>query len=144
LEAADIARGCCSWPHAGEAEPVRIEKGRYTAGRSYPWTVKMAIGLVNHRYLYAVDAGFGPFFLEFCSYFPYNAKGPQRQTSGQAAGRAGGDRVHGARQCLRGVRRPADVDRVQAICDSLGRAQSDALLREWLVRVPHPFPRSPG
>ena len=24
--------------------------------------------------MYAVDADFGPFFLKFCSYFPYNAK----------------------------------------------------------------------
>ena len=24
--------------------------------------------------LYAVDDDFGPFFLKFCSYFPYNAK----------------------------------------------------------------------
>jgi hypothetical protein len=31
-------------------------------------------GMVNHFYVYAVDADFGPFFLKFCSYFPYNAK----------------------------------------------------------------------
>jgi len=30
--------------------------------------------LVNRYYIYAVDADFGPFFLKFCSHFPYNAK----------------------------------------------------------------------
>jgi hypothetical protein len=30
--------------------------------------------VVNHFYFYCVDADFGPFFLKFCSYFPYNAK----------------------------------------------------------------------
>jgi hypothetical protein len=30
--------------------------------------------MVNHYYVYAVDRDFGPFFLKFCSYFPFNAK----------------------------------------------------------------------
>ena len=30
--------------------------------------------MVNHFYFYCVDDDFGPFFLKFCSYFPYNAK----------------------------------------------------------------------
>src|SRR6266508_2950876 len=30
--------------------------------------------MVNHYYFYCLDADFGPFFLKFCSYFPYNAK----------------------------------------------------------------------
>ena len=30
--------------------------------------------LVNHFYFYAVDRDFGPFFLKFGTYFPYNAK----------------------------------------------------------------------
>jgi len=30
--------------------------------------------MVNHFYFYCVDADFGPFFLKFCSYFPFNAK----------------------------------------------------------------------
>jgi len=51
----------------------RTEKRRDEQGRSYPWIVKTT-GLVNHFYVYAVDADFGPFFLKFCSYFPYNAK----------------------------------------------------------------------
>ena len=51
----------------------RTEKRRDANGDSYPWIVKTT-GLVNHFYFYCVDDDFGPFFLKFCSYFPYNAK----------------------------------------------------------------------
>lgn len=44
--------------------------GRDANGDSYPWIVKTA-EVVNHFYVYAVDAEFGPFFLKFCSYFPF-------------------------------------------------------------------------
>ena len=30
--------------------------------------------IVNHYYFYGIDEDFGPFFLKFCTYFPYNAK----------------------------------------------------------------------
>jgi hypothetical protein len=30
--------------------------------------------MVNHFYVYCVDWDFGPFFLKFSTYFPYNAK----------------------------------------------------------------------
>ena len=41
--------------------------------RSYAWIVK-STALVNHYYFYCLDRDFGPFFLKFYSYFPYNAK----------------------------------------------------------------------
>src|SRR5204862_5091285 len=42
-------------------------------GKPYPWIVR-STAMVNHYYFYCVDRDFGPFFLKFCSYFPYNAK----------------------------------------------------------------------
>ena len=33
-----------------------------------------ATAVVNHYYFYGVDDDFGPFFLKFCSYFPYTAR----------------------------------------------------------------------
>ncbi|MGH3873264.1 MAG: hypothetical protein ACRDSR_17425, partial [Pseudonocardiaceae bacterium] len=51
----------------------RTEKRRNAEGVAYPWIVKTT-GVVNHFYVYAVDGDFGPFFLKFCSYFPYNAR----------------------------------------------------------------------
>src|SRR6266436_3077145 len=60
---------------AQEKTPVfRTEKRRSpTTGRPYPWIVK-STAMVNHYYVYAVDRDFGPFFLKFCTYFPFNAK----------------------------------------------------------------------
>src|SRR5258705_9192045 len=60
---------------AQEKAPVfRTEKRRSPmTGRPYPWIVR-STAMVNHYYIYAVDRDFGPFFLKFCTYFPFNAK----------------------------------------------------------------------
>jgi hypothetical protein len=42
-------------------------------GGSYAWLVR-SWAFVNYFYFYCVDADFGPFFLKFCSYFPFTAK----------------------------------------------------------------------
>jgi hypothetical protein len=114
----------------------RTERRRDTRGDSYPWIVKTT-GVVNQFYVYAVDADFGPFFLKFCSYFPYNAKlcingheWAKRQAT--KAGIAHTALDNGFATC-------EDPAAVQAICDSLGPEQIDALLRKWLARLPHPF-----
>jgi hypothetical protein len=60
---------------AQEKTPVfRAEKRRNpVTGHTYPWIVRSS-AMVNHFYCYCRDREFGPFFLKFCSYFPYNAK----------------------------------------------------------------------
>jgi hypothetical protein len=114
----------------------RTERRRDAAGESYPWIVR-ATGVVNQFYVYAVDEDFGPFFLKFCSYFPYNAKlclngheWAKRQAA--KAGIAHTALDNGFATC-------ADPAAVQAICDRLGPEQIDGLLRKWLARLPHPF-----
>ena len=114
----------------------RTEKRRDGEGRSYPWIVKTS-GVVNQWYFYCVDDDFGPFFLKFCSYFPYNAKlclngnhWAQRQAAKAGIGFETLDNGFAA------VDDPAGL---QAICASLGPDQIDALLRKWLARLPHPF-----
>ena len=94
-------------------------------------------GVVNQFYVYAVDADFGPFFLKFCSYFPYNAKlclngheWAKRQAAKAGIGFTALD--NGFATC-------ADPAAVQAICDRLDPQQIDALLRKWLAILPHPF-----
>jgi hypothetical protein len=42
-------------------------------GKSYAFIVRTT-AMVNYYYFYGVDGDFGPFFLKFCSYFPYTAK----------------------------------------------------------------------
>ena len=57
-----------------KARVMRTERrcSRFTGG-TYPWIVE-STAMVNHYYFYCVDEDFGPFFLKFCSYFPYNGK----------------------------------------------------------------------
>jgi hypothetical protein len=117
----------------------RTERRRDSNGESYPWIVK-ATGVVNQFYVYAVDADFGPFFLKFCSYFPYNAKlclngheWAKRQAAKAGIGFTALDNGFAS------LDDPADAARVQAICDRLGPEQIDALLRKWLAILPHPF-----
>ena len=57
-----------------KAKVVRTERRHDPAtGDTYPW-LAASTAMVNQFYFYAVDDDFGPFFLKFCSYFPYNAK----------------------------------------------------------------------
>jgi hypothetical protein len=114
----------------------RTERRRDAAGKSYPWITRAA-GVINQWYFYCVDADFGPFFLKFSSYFPYNAKlcingnhWAQRQ-----AARAG----IGFQELDNGFAAVDDPAALQRICDGLGPEQIDALLRKWLARLPHPF-----
>lgn len=51
----------------------RTERRRSPHGGTYPWIVR-STALVNQWYIYIRDRDFGPFFLKFSSYFPYNAK----------------------------------------------------------------------
>jgi hypothetical protein len=118
----------------------RTEKRRNPeTGRPYPWLVR-ATALVNHYYIYAVDRDFGPFFLKFCAYFPYNAKlclnGHEylkRQLAQEGIAFEALD--NGLVSC-------ADPARAQEICDGLSAPLIDRLLRKWLSRLPHPF--TPG
>ena len=123
---------------AQEKAPVfRTEKRRNpTTGATYPWIVRTT-AMVNHFYIYAVDADFGPFFLKFCSYFPYTAKlciNGNEWAKRQAA-KAG----IGFEALDNGFAACDDPARLQRICDRLDAARIDRLLRKWLARLPHPF-----
>ena len=84
-----------------------------------------------------VDDDFGPFFLKFCSYFPYNAKlciNGHEYLKRQLAKRG-----IGSEPLDNGILRCADPAAMQRLADGLTAAKIDALLRKWLVRLPHPF-----
>jgi hypothetical protein len=105
--------------------------------RAYAWIVKTTV-LVNHYYFYCVDENFGPFFLKFCSYFPYNAK---LCLNGHEYVKRQLERESIAFQALdNGIGSCANPKRLQQICDSLSAVKIDALLRRWLARLPHPYP----
>src|SRR6266508_2540574 len=105
-------------------------------GVPYPWIVS-STGVVNHFYVYAVDADFGMFFIKFSSYFPYTAKLciNGNEYAKRVAARAG----IGFTALDNGFATCEDPAAVQAICDRLSPAKIDALVRKWLRRLPHPF-----
>jgi hypothetical protein len=120
-----------------KARVFRTQKRRDPqTGQSYPWIVS-STAMVNQYYFYCLDRDFGPFFLKFCSYFPYNAK---LCLNGHEY----------AKQQLRhqgidfepldnGVLSCADPKRLQRICDGLSAEKIDRLLRKWFRLLPHPF-----
>jgi hypothetical protein len=114
----------------------RTERRRDAHGDSYPWIVA-STGLVNHFYIYCLDADFGPFFIKFCSYFPYNAK--LCINGNEWAKRQAGQAGIGFTALDNGFAAVDDPVALQRICDRLGEEQIDALLRKWLARLPHPF-----
>jgi hypothetical protein len=123
---------------AQEKTPVfGTEKRRNPeTGQRYPWIVR-GTAMVNHFYFYGLDEDFGPFLLEVCTHFPYNAKlclnGHEylkRQLSKEGIPFEALD--NGVLSC-------ADPERLQQICDGLSASKIDAPLRKWLARVPHPF-----
>jgi hypothetical protein len=105
-------------------------------GQTYPWLV-CATAMVNQYYFYGIDSDFGPFFLKFSSYFPYNAKlcingheYAKRQLAKEGIGFEALD--NGVLSCEK-------PKRLQKICDDLSAAKIDAMLRKWLKRLPHPY-----
>jgi hypothetical protein len=122
-----------------KANVFRTEKRTAPNGKKYPWIVKSSVP-VNQFYFYCIDEDFGPFFLKFCTYFPYNAKlcingheYVKRQLTKE--GIAFEPLDNGILSC-------ADPKRLQQICDDLSAAKIDALLRKWLGKLPHPYPAS--
>lgn len=123
---------------AQEKTPVfRTEKRKNPkTGRPYAWMVR-STAMVNHYYVYAVDRDFGPIFIKFCSYFPFNAKlclngheYAKRQLAKEGIVFEALD--NGVLSC-------ANPQRLQKICDGLSAQKIDALLRKWLRLLPHPF-----
>ena len=121
-------------------EKVRVfrteKRTNPTTGQKYPWIVA-STGYVNQYYIYAIDSDFGPFFLKFSSYFPYNAK---LCINGHEYAKRQLAKEKIAFEALdNGILSCADPKRLQKICDGLSAAKIDALLRKWLARLPHPF-----
>ncbi len=123
---------------AQEKTPVfRTERRRNPeTGVSYPWLVRTT-AMVNHFYVYCVDRDFGPFFLKFCTYFPYTAKlclNGHEYLKQQLT-----QRGVWYEALDNGVLSCEDPRRAQALCDGLSAEKIDALLRKWLRKLPHPY-----
>lgn len=105
-------------------------------GATYPWLVR-STAMVNHFYVYCMDRDFGPFFLKFCTYFPYNAKlclNGHEYVKQQLTNR--GIDYEALDNGILSCNQPK---RVQALCDGLSGEKIDGLLRKWFRKLPHPF-----
>src|SRR6266446_5600124 len=109
------------------------------SGQSYPWQVR-STAMVNHYYFYIQDRDFGPFFLKFCSYFPYGAKlcvngHEYAKQQLKQKGLEFQPLDNGFLSC-------PDARRLQRTCDGLSAEKIDQLLRKWLRLLPHPFTKA--
>ena len=123
---------------AQEKTPVfRTEKRRNPkTGQPYPWIVR-STAMVNHFYVYAVDRNFGPFFLKFCTYFPFNAK--LYLNGHEYAKRQLACKGIAFEALDNGILSCGEPQRLQQICDGLSAEKIDGFLRKWLRLLPHPF-----
>jgi hypothetical protein len=120
-------------------EKVRVPRTTRKAcpgGGTIPWII-YSTAMVNAYYFYCRDQDFGPFFLKFCSYFPYSAKlclNGHEYLKCQLAQRGI------AFQALdNGLLACADLPAAQRLCDGLSDTKIDAFFRKWLARLPHPY-----
>lgn len=121
-----------------KARVPRTIRKRFENGATIPW-IDYTTALVNFYYFYCVDEDFGPFFLKFCSYFPYTAKlclngHEYLKCQLRKKGIAFEALDNGLLSC-------ADLKRAQRICDELSAEKIEAFFRKWLRKLPHPFPR---
>jgi len=115
----------------------RTQKRRNpVTGAAYAWLAK-EWAMPNHFYFYGFDDDFGPFFLQFASYFPYTGRlcingneYAKRRAAKAGVGFTAMDNAFAAVD---------DVEAVQRICDSMTAERIEALARKWLARLPSAF-----
>ena len=93
--------------------------------------------MVNHYYFYILDRDFGPLFIKFCSYFPYNAKvclNGHEWLKQQLKAR--GIEFESLDNGILSCEAP---EKAQRLCNQFGAAKIEAVFRKWLGRLPHPF-----
>ena len=108
-------------------------------GKTFPWLTKTT-AMVNQYYFYCVDKDFGPFFLKFCSYFPYNAR---LYLNGHEYAKRQLQRQGIAFEALdNGVLSCDDPKQLQRLCEGLSPAKIERLLKKWQARLPNPFTKA--
>jgi hypothetical protein len=117
--------------------PRTIRKGCDQSPATIPW-IDYTTAMVNFFYFYCVDEDFGPFFLKFCSYFPYPSKlclNGHEYLKKQLA------KCHVEFEALdNGLLQCADPALAQQLADGLDAQKIECFYRKWLARLPHPFP----
>lgn len=114
----------------------RTVRKSFGEGGTIPW-IDYTTAMVNVYYFYCLDEDFGPFFLKFCSYFPYPAKlclNGHEYLKCQLSKRGIGFEAldNGLLSC-------EDLAAARRICDGLSASKIDRFFRKWLRNLPHPY-----
>jgi len=100
-------------------------------------TLSKTTAMVNHYYFYCVDKDFGPFFIKFCSYFPYTGRiclngNEYLKRQLENKGIAFESLDNGLESC-------ADPKKAQQIADEMSVEKIDRFIRKWLSFLPDPY-----
>jgi len=104
---------------------------------SIPWIIQTT-AMVNFFYFYCVDEEMGPFFIKFCSYFPYPAKlciNGHEYLKKQLEKR--GIQFTALDNGILNCSQPA---KVQRLANGFNEIKIERFFRKWLAKLPHPFP----
>ena len=119
-----------------KARVPRTVRKAFGNGGTIPW-INYSSANVNFYYFYCLDEDFGPFFIKFCSYFPYTAK---LCINGHEYLKCQLERRGIDFEALdNGISWCEDVGAAQRICDRFDEQKIEAFFRKWLRRLPHPF-----
>lgn len=119
-----------------KARVPRTIRKRCGEGGSIPW-IDYTSAMVNFYYFYCVDKDFGPFFIKFCSYFPYPAK--LCINGHEYLKRQLEQRGIEFEALDNGLLRCEQIGRAQRIAEGLSAEKIEAFFRKWLRKLPHPF-----
>jgi hypothetical protein len=119
-----------------KARVPRTVRKAFGNGATIPW-INYGSANVNFYYFYCLDEHFGPFFIKFCSYFPYTAK---LCINGHEYLKCQLERRGIDYEALdNGISWCEDLPAAQRICDHFDQQKIEAFFRKWLRRLPHPF-----
>ena len=119
-----------------KARVPRTVRKAFGNGGTIPW-INYSSANVNFYYFYCLDENFGPFFIKFCSYFPYTAK---LCINGHEYLKCQLERRGIDYEALdNGISWCEDLAAAQRICDHFDEHKIEAFFRKWLRRLPHPF-----
>jgi len=120
-----------------KARVPRTIRKAFGDGGTIPW-IDYTTAMVNFYYFYCVDKDFGPFFIKFCSYFPYGGK---LCINGHEYLKAQLRNAGAVFEALdNGLLSCADVPAAQRICDGLSAEKIARFFGKWLRKLPHPYP----
>jgi hypothetical protein len=117
--------------------PRTVRKKWASGDGSIPW-IDYTTAMVNFYYFYCVDEDFGPFFIKFCSYFPYTGKlclNGHEYLKSQLE--KAGIRFEAMDNGLLRCEKPAVAQR---IAEGLSEKKIEVFFRKWLSKLPHPYP----